>query len=178
MSTKRKRNPNLAVTEAAPILAPEAVIEQLRALRQGIPDFVQLPIPDARALRIVARADAEFLKAAISVVGMSAAVQTAVGMTADEMLHDADAVTRWVAVENELRALLEGITAANLVRRHRLGLAALQSYHVGRQLIRKKENADLLPYVATMRRLNRFGKRRAAKPPAPAPVPQPQPAAV
>lgn len=83
-------------------------------------------------------------------------------------------MVRWNAVENELRTMLKGVAAANLARRHRLGLGALQTYSIARQLVRKKEHADLLPLVEEMRRLNPFGRKRVsqdvAKPTEPAPV--------
>jgi hypothetical protein len=81
-------------------------------------------------------------------------------------------------VEDELRTLLQGVADANLARRHQIGLSSLQAYQIGRQLVRKEANAHLLPHVAEMKRLNRFGTRKApAKPqpqtptpPAPTPV--------
>ena len=53
-----------------------------------------------------------------------------------------------------------GCTTANLSRCHRLGLTALQTYGVTRQLARKPENADLLPHLAIMQSLNRLGRRK------------------
>ncbi|HEX9981981.1 MAG TPA: hypothetical protein VGF69_01835, partial [Thermoanaerobaculia bacterium] len=38
--------------------------------------------------------------------------------------------------EDELRTLLEGVSAANLIRRHRLGVTVLQAYSISRQLVR------------------------------------------
>ena len=46
----------------------------------------------------------------------------------------------------------------------RVGLAVLQVYSIARQLVRKKEHADLLPHVENMRRTNPFGRRRAPQP--------------
>jgi hypothetical protein len=93
--------------------------------------------------------------------------QTAVGLN----LEVADAA-RWAVVEEELRAMLQGVVAANLMRRHRVGLATLQTYSISRQLVRQEGHTDLLPHVAAMKRLNRFGRR--AKSPGEEPeVPQP-----
>ena len=74
--------------------------------------------------------------------------------------------------------MLEGVSAAILARRYRIGLATLQAYSIARQLVRKKENADLLPHVENMRRTNRFGRKRpvaSAAPETPAPAPTPPP---
>jgi hypothetical protein len=59
------------------------------------------------------------------------------------------------------------------MRRHRVGLASLQSYNISRQLVRHQDHSDLLPHVHEMKRLNRFGRRRRnASSPAPEPAPQ------
>lgn len=172
MSTQQNPQSNgaIASAEQPAILEPEAVVEQLRALRQSIPEFVQLPIPDARALRTVARVGPEFVQASVSAIGASAGVQTILGTTPAEMQQETELAARWAAVENELSAMLKGVIAANLVRRHRIGLVALQTYQISRQLVRKKENSTLLPYVAIMREHNKYGKKRPSTTP---PGPQP-----
>jgi len=68
-------------------------------------------------------------------------------------------------------ALLKGIVAANLIRRHRIGLVTLQTYNICRQLVRKKDHSNLLPHVEMMKRLNKFGRKRVKTPP-----PEPHPA--
>jgi hypothetical protein len=90
------------------------------------------------------------------------------------MLTERDDIARWANVEGELRAMLTGLASANLSRRHRLGLTALQAYAIGRQLVRKKAHADLLPLVEDLRRANRLGKRRATEPPVKPPEPGPR----
>jgi hypothetical protein len=95
--------------------------------------------------------------------------------TQETLWQDTDDSTRWTAVEDELRALLKGVAAGNLTRRHRLGLTALQVYSICRQLVRKPEHADLLPHVAEMRRHNRFGRKRRSEQPDGEQQPQPQP---
>jgi hypothetical protein len=149
---------------------PELMVEQLRALRQQIPEYAQLTVSDAKTLRGPATADAGFVTAAINAIGASPVVQSAVGLTPEALRQEASEVVRWVAVEDELRAMLKGVATANLTRRHRVGLAALQAYGISRMLVRKPEHANLLPHVAEMKRLNRFGRGKAkadplAKPP-------------
>jgi hypothetical protein len=156
-------------------VTPETVVEQLRALRAQIPDYGQLPVPISRKMSTIAHLDADFVKASINAVGASDSVRGAIGRNDAELRQDADEVVRWSAVEDELRALLKGVSAANLVRRHRLGLTALQAYAISRQLARKPENSDLLPHLHEMKRLNRFGRKSAKAPQAPQPAPQPAP---
>ena len=49
----------------------------------------------------------------------------------------------------------------------RIGLTALKTYAISRQLVRDAEVPDLLPHVKEMQRLNKFGRvrRKAAQPP-------------
>jgi hypothetical protein len=145
---------------------PEEIVEQLRALRRQIPEYSQLTNADAATLRRAANIDANFVQATINAMGASTAVQNALGRTPDALRQEADDTGRWTAVEDELRAMLKGVIAANLTRRHRIGLTALQTYSISRQLVRQQEHSDLLPHMQEMKRLNRFGRRRR--------VPQPQ----
>jgi hypothetical protein len=148
---------------------PEQIVEQLRMLRQHVPDFGPLPVPESVALRNVARTNAEMTHAAINTIGAAPHLVPTIGRGVEELRAEEGDVGRWRAVEDELAAMLSGVKAANLARRHRLGLATLMTYHITRQLVRKKEHADLLPHVQAMRRANRFGRRHradAAAPPA------------
>ena len=152
------------------LITPEAMVEQLRALRLQIPEYTQLPNADAATMRRAANVDANFVQATINAIGASPSVQSALGRTPEAMLQEAEDAARWSAVEDELRAMLKGVIAANLTRRHRIGLTALQTYSISRQLIRQQKYADLLPHVQEMKRLNRIGRRRK---PATGPPPQP-----
>jgi hypothetical protein len=142
-------------------LQPELLVEQLRALRQQIPEYTQLTLAEAQTLKGPATADPGFVNAAISTIGASAVVLSAVGITPEAMQQAATEVQQWTVVEDELRAMLKGVAAANLTRRHRIGRAALQAYGVTRMLVRNPDNADLLPHFAEMKRLNRFGRGRS-----------------
>jgi hypothetical protein len=158
--------------DTPPVIDPSAIVDQLRALRQRIPGYGQLPIPVARSIRRVAHVDSDFVQSAINAVGASTAVQSVLGRTPDDMRRDVDDAGNWTAVEDELRSILQGVTSANLTRRHRVGLAALQAYSISRQLVREEQHADLLPHVAEMRRRNKFGRRRVrgTQPPPKTPI--------
>jgi hypothetical protein len=144
-----------------PMLTPEQVVEQLRLLQQQIPEFVQLPkSPEMRKIRRLANVDAALAHEGISAVGASSIVQDAVGNTPEE-LHQAETeIARWAVVESELRSVLRGVSAANLVRRHRLGLVVMQAYNVSRALVRQEEHSHLLQHVEAMSRLRKFSRRR------------------
>lgn len=155
-----------------PMLAPEQVTDQLRTLQAQIPEYVQ-PVND-RQMRLIRRrasVNIDFTREAISAVGTSETVQHVVGNTAAEFHAAEDEVGRWATVESELRAMLRGVAAANVVRRERLGLAALQVFNVSRELVRREEHAALRPHVEAMSRIPKYNRRRkvsAAKPADPA----------
>src|SRR5258708_1954758 len=158
-------------TPAPPASVPDTLVAQIRAMRALIPEYQQLPGSVRKSLAVVAKStNADFVQASINSIGVSPIVERAVGHTPDELRQDTADADNWTVVEDEARALLSGIVAANLVRRHRVGSAALVAYSIASRLVLLKKHADLLPHVEMMKRLNRFGKKRA-KPAAPAPAP-------
>jgi len=149
-------------TENTP-LTPEQLVEQLRKLREQIPDYAQMSTSEAGSLRQAAQVALPFVHAAINANGASPAVAAAIGRDADALRQELADQASWSAFEDEARALLQGIVAANLKRRHRIGLTALQTYQISRQLVRKPEHQDLAPHVAEMKRTNRLGNRRRVR---------------
>jgi len=164
------------------VISPEAMVEQLRVLRAQIPQYAQLTAGEAQSLRGPANVHPDFAQAAINAVGASPRVEATVGQSAEELQAIAEAAGRWSTVEDELRAMLEGVSSGNLIRRHSLGRAALLTYAVSKKLVKEPEHADLLPHLAQMRRTNRLGHSRksvtpqAPQPHAPTPAPSPSPA--
>lgn len=160
-------------TGTEPEILPEDLVTQLRAYRERIPKYGQLTEQQAKQLRPYAQLKPAFLAASFNAIGASATVVSAVnGETPAVLTQEQADVMRWKAVEDELKALLKGVNTANLIRLHRIGLAALQAYGVSRQLVRRPENADLLPHVQEMKRLVKPRKKAAvAEPPEPQPTP-------
>jgi hypothetical protein len=154
-------------------IKPEEMVAQLRAYRERIPNYGQLTVAEAQRKRRVASLKPGFVNASMNAVGASQTVETALGTTSADLMEQNADVVRWAQVEDELRALLKGVVSANLIRRHQVGVAALQSYAISRQLVRSPEHADLLPHVAEMTRLSRR-HRKAETPADPAPQPEPQ----
>ena len=153
-----------------PMLTPEQVVDQLRVLRQQISEFVQLPNNrELQQMKRLANVNVVFTREAINAVGASEIVQSAIGNTPEELHNAEDEVSHWTAVETELRALLRGVIAANLVRRQRLGRVALTAYNVSRQLVAEADHANLLPHVEIMRRIPKYERRRVKSPAAAAP---------
>ena len=71
-----------------------------------------------------------------------------------------DERTRWAAVQDELRAMLNGIDGANLVRNERLAFIVDRAYGVGSQLARNPEHAGLVPHVQEIKRLKKLRRRK------------------
>lgn len=149
---------------------PGELVSVFRTAQPHIPNFGPISLEERLHLRTIAFTDAAFIQASINTVGASPNMESLIGRSAADLRRETDEASQWTALEDEARATYEGIAAANLVRRYRIGLAALQTYSAARQLVRAKEHAHLLPYVAEMKRLNRFGKKRAVKAAAPAPA--------
>lgn len=164
---------------AAAVLTPEEFVEHLRTMRVQVPSYTQLTLDETLSIVNVARLDPRLIVAAINTASVSTHLESAIGKSAGQLRQESDENTRWTAVEDELRATLQGVIAANRLRRHGLGLNALQIYQISRQLVRQAEHAGLLPYIAEMKRLIRQGRKPAAKTdsevPAPTPAPKPAP---
>jgi hypothetical protein len=158
------------------MISPEEAVQALRNLRQQIP----LPSGEVTAVtrrRRVSHVDAKFIEVAISAVGVSAGVQQSLGRTDADLREDVDATARWTTVADEVRSLLESIIAANMVRRTRIGLAALQTYQICQQIARDERNDSLSAYIKEMKRLNKFGRSRRKASPPDDPTKPPQPIA-
>lgn len=156
---------------ATPNLSANELISQVRALRARIPNYAPLSAAERKARVPVANLHPEFVVGSIQITGASEKLQQVTGQDQSALLQDASDDVPWSLAEEELRGLLEGVTATNLARRHRLGNAALVAYAFGRNLIRLPENADLIPHVEKLQRLRRLGRRKpAAQPETPAPT--------
>jgi hypothetical protein len=152
--------------------SPDTIVAQLRAIRQLIPEYQQLPAADRKALGIVAKANsADFVQASINGVGASPVMQQILGQTPEELRQDTADAQSWSVVEDELRAMLNGVAAGNLVRFHRIGASALTAYGLAKRLVLQPEYADLLPHVDMMKKLNKIGTGKKPKTAVAAPAP-------
>jgi hypothetical protein len=142
-------------TQVVPI-EPEELVQELRRLRERVPNYGQLPIHQAQSMVRVAHLNPEFVNAGLSAAGAYPGTQSLTGMTAKELWQENGDAARWTGVEDELTAMLAGVKAANLKRRHNLGQAILQIYTALRGLIKKKEHSDLIPFVEMMKQTNQI----------------------
>jgi len=160
ISSTVSQKPALAADQAP--LTPQQVMEQLRLFREQIPGFVLEPDDrELRRLRSNAHLDIQLTREAVSLASGAEAVQSALGNTPAELRDAEDEWSQWLTVEGELRSVLRGLVAANLVRRYQLVRAVRQAYKVGRALTEQEEYAHLLPHIEAMFRVK---NRRRAKP--------------
>ncbi|HYI12786.1 MAG TPA: hypothetical protein VEK57_27300 [Thermoanaerobaculia bacterium] len=168
-STKKETTP--AATET-PLMTPEQFVEHTRSLHPQIPGFVLLPkSPELVNVRRIARLGTQIAEEGIGAIGASEVVQSAIGLTPEEMHAAEDEIGRWTVAESEAFKLYRGVADANLMRRHRLGLALMQAYNVSRQLVRQEEHAQLLTHVQRIFHVRKMARRRIQ----PAAEPQTQP---
>jgi hypothetical protein len=115
------------------------------------------------------------LQASISVIGAENLVSQAVGHQSNDVQELCDDSVRWARVEDELRAMLNGVTGANLVRRQRLSAVANRAYGIGSQLSKDPEYAALVPHVEEVKRLRKLQRRKkpATTPQTPSPADTP-----
>jgi hypothetical protein len=167
-----------AETPQPPVkLAPEALVEQIRLLRSQIEEVTPLTPAQKRALRNRAQKQSEAVVAnSINVIGALDNVALAIGLQPEEVRRLQDDWNRWTTVAGELRALLDGVEGANLVRRQRLSLITAQAYSIGTQLARDPAHSVLLPHVQEVKRLKKASNRKKAAEDSSSPAPKQAPA--
>jgi hypothetical protein len=172
MSTNQETTNQKTITPAAaveiplpaPALTPEEAVDALRVLRLRIGEVTPLTAAQRVTLRNRARTTNPVLQASINVIGALDIVSQAVGQPAAAVRELYDEANRWTAVEDELRATLNGVAGANLVRRQRIAVIATQASTIGERLARDPAHAVLVPHVAEIKRLKSFKRRKKAAP--------------
>jgi len=151
--------------QSATMIAPEVLVEQLRAIRNQIADVTPLTAEQRKAVRNIAdRVKNEILQESINMIGVEDLVQSAAGQPPADVRALNEESNRWTAVESELRTMLNAIAGANLIRRQRLALIAGRAFDVGSALAKDPDHAILVPHVAELKRLKRLARGRKKKP--------------
>jgi hypothetical protein len=143
---------------------PEEVVQQLRDVRSQIEDEVTPMTPaQRRDLRDRTKHSPETISAATAAIGMSEKLTGALGMSSADVQALIMLTTRWGQVESDLRALLNGVSSANLKRRHQLTLIADHVFAVTKQLVRSPENAHLISIYEEMQALRKAERKKKRK---------------
>ncbi|HEX7137713.1 MAG TPA: hypothetical protein VF219_07700 [Vicinamibacterales bacterium] len=151
----------------SPTLTPEAVVEQLRAIRSQIGEATPISPAQREAMRYIAKLAPEIIQSSVNMIDFSTPVQQALSRPSADVRDLQDANGRWSAVEDELNSLLKAVSGTNFARRHQLALISAQAYSIGTQLVRDPANAALMPHVREIKRLRALARGRK-------PVPAPQ----
>ena len=154
-----------AVLRTVPPLLVDAktLVEGFRYLQHRIPDYTQLSVDEARSLIRVAHLDPEFLEVGIQTAGVWDETASVVGRSSDQLRREADEIREWDEVERQLTAVLKGIAAANLKRKHRLGSAILKIYNILGLTINLVHNRHLRPYFDDLKRAYLKRRKKARK---------------
>jgi hypothetical protein len=149
----------LALAETPPpmLTEPERLVQALRHLQERIPGFIQLSVREKRSYARAANLDPEFLENGLHAAGAWRQTQHMLGRSAEELRQEDEAIRQWDDAIRELRVFTDGMAAANLTRKHRLGTAILLMYwslgdHFRRHRADDDPQAYMRPYYENMRR--------------------------
>ena len=157
----------LAPVPAAPApVPPEMIVSGMQQLQERIPGFVQLSLEERRSMTRTAHLDPEFIKAGIHAATMWQKTKAVLGRSAEELRAEEEDIRRWDDAIRSFTAILQGMTSANLSRRHHLGRDILRLYRMlGILMMRPSPETSLLrPYYEEMQRLYKeFSKPKKKK---------------
>ena len=158
----------LVASEALPapvVSKPESLAEALRLLQTRLPEFTQLSVEEQRSMGRAAHLDPAVIDAGLHAAAVWEQSTLTTGMSGEEFRELAEDIRRWDEAERELRALLRGVAAANLKRKHRLGKAVLTLYSLLGAVLRKPHPDDvhLRPYYDDMRRAVLAAQKKKGK---------------
>ncbi|HEY2092358.1 MAG TPA: hypothetical protein VGJ81_10750 [Thermoanaerobaculia bacterium] len=140
-------------------VTPDEAVQILRALKARIEAPDDSRVAQVRSFTL-ASVDPHFITASINAIGAVEAVQSAVGRTGEDVRQEAETASRWTAFTDELRTMLAASVGADRVRRLNLGLTALQTYSICKQVSRDRTRApQVAAHLQEMKRLNKLGAK-------------------
>jgi hypothetical protein len=139
---------------------PEELVQRIRAMTEEIPGFEHLTLAKARSLVASVKVTPEFLGIIMSALNASAVFRGALGEDPEAIRWAAEFHARYSSVIDEAASFERGMRTTAAIWTNKGCTMALQAYHIAQQLIRSPANAELIPYVQEMKRLNKRGKRR------------------
>lgn len=163
----------LAPADTTPTLVePEMLVRGLRLLQERIPEFTQLSVKEKRSRARAANLDPEFIESGLHAAAAWHWTKHFVKRSGEELRQEDEVSRRWDEAIAAWRAILDGLEAANLQRKHRLGRAILLIYRILGIYMRgnRPEEAYMRPYYENMKRAylrtQRFRKRTKKEDPA------------
>lgn len=152
-----------ADTPQPPMLSPDEAVTELRALQARVPEIAELTPQERSLLRNSFAITEAAIQASIGVLDASVEVANIVALP-DDVRQRNEEVGRWTTFENELKVTLQRVADANIVRRQRIRLLAVQAYLIGQQVARTPGNAGLATHVKEVKRLRARRKKAAPSP--------------
>ena len=131
-----------------------------------------MSLQEKRSHARAANLDPEFVESGLEAAEVWHHAKDLVKRSAGELRREEEEIRRWDQVLVELRAITDGIEAANLKRKHRLGKAILRIYRMLGIYLQGGGGEDLYmhPYYENMKhaysRIQKYGKRRRKEKPA------------
>lgn len=164
-------------TDTSHTQAAQARIDEIRALRQKIPNFVfPASKTERRRLSNAASVPQEFVEATMVAAKNTPALSRVGAVDADATRDLMAFAEAYGPVANELEALAHFVRHSITAAKNKVGSDALTTYALTQRLAKRPETADLAPLADAMSRT--LGRRRRAKTSAPAHAPQaPEPQA-
>ena len=140
-------------------LTPEAVVEQLRAIRSQIGEVTPISTAQREAMRNDRKAGArdhsvEREHDRLLVAG-AAGPRTVRRRMSVTCRRKRPAGARW---RTSFARFSQAVSGTNYARRHQLALISAQAYSIGTQLVRDPANAELLPHVREIKRLRALAR--------------------
>jgi len=115
----------VAPTNVPVLVEPEMLVNGLRYLQQRIPEFTQMTLQEKRSHARAGNLDPEFIESGLQAAAVWRDTKTMIERSAEDLRQEQEESRRWDEVVVEMRAITDGIEAANLKRKHRLGSAIL-----------------------------------------------------
>lgn len=149
----------------------QARVDEIRAMRQQIPNFV---IPDSkgatRRLNSAASVPQQFVELAAVAVTNSTALVRGGGIDPAQIRDLLNYAEAYAPVADELEALAHFVRHSVVTARNKAGSDALTTYVLAQRMAKRPETADLAPHVDDMRRALGKRIRKAKSQPAPTPA--------
>lgn len=161
----------LALVQAPPPLEPEKLVAGLSYLQQLIPGFTHLSVQEKRSHARAANLDPEFLEAGLQAAEVWLQTELMTERTGAQLRQEDETIRRWDNAIARIRAIADGMEAANLKRKHRLGSAILLIYRMLGTWFRypRPDDAYMRPFYEKMRRVylrtQKFSKRKKKEEP-------------
>jgi hypothetical protein len=153
----------------------QALVTEIRAMRQTIPNFV-FPTSKGGRQRLInaASVPAEFVELTAVAVKNNAALVRGGGADPDQIRDLLSYAEAYSPVADELEALAWFVRHSVATAKNKAGNDALTTYALTQRLAKRPETADLAPQAEAMGRAlgrRRKAKRQAPQQPEPAPIP-------